>query len=41
MWIIKLSKFTNCFFLEKEKKENLEKLKNAILTLKKINENYK
>ena len=29
------------FFLEKEKKENLEKLKNAILTLKKINENYK
>ena len=28
------------FFLEKEKKENLEKLKNAILTLKKINENY-
>ena len=29
------------FFLEKEKKENLEKLKNSILTLKKINENYK
>ena len=31
----------NVFFLEKEKKENLEKLKNSILTLKKINENYK
>ena len=29
------------FFLEKEKIENLEKLKNSILTLKKINENYK
>ena len=29
------------FFLENEKKESLEKLKNAILTLKKINENYK
>ena len=28
------------FFLEKDKKENLEKLKNAILTLKKFNENY-
>ena len=28
------------FFLEKEKKENLEKLKNSILTLKKINDNY-
>ena len=28
------------FFLENEKKESLEKLKNSILTLKKINEDY-